>query len=153
MLSVYKVPCLLSSLRYTADIEQLTLFLFQHSTPLPVTIIPQCHSSIPTPNTEGLRRELIDWLADLAGDKVAAEWILLCASPERLLQDLTSSFLCDSGFNFRQSKAPPYFPTNYPFPDSSFLAIISRALALIFPLLATIPVSLHILNETCFYLV
>jgi len=30
---------------------------------------------------DGLRQELIDWLANeaLAGDKVAAEWILLCA--------------------------------------------------------------------------
>jgi hypothetical protein len=77
---------LISSLRYTADIEQLTPTFVPtlhvlFSTPLPVTIIPQCYPSIPTPNTEGLRQELIDWLADeaLAGDKVAAEWILLCA--------------------------------------------------------------------------
>lgn len=72
--------------RYAADTEQLaptfvpTLHvLFSRS--LPVTIIPQCYPAIPTSDIERLRQELIDWLANeaLAGDKVAAEWILLCA--------------------------------------------------------------------------
>ena len=80
------VPLLLSSFRYTSDIEQLaptfvpTLHVL-FSTLLPVTIIPQCYPAILTPNMEGTRQDLIDWLADeaLAGDKVAAEWILLCA--------------------------------------------------------------------------
>ena len=76
---------LLSSFRYTADIEQAPTFVptlhVLFSTLLPVTIIPQYYPSIPTPDMEGIRQDLINWLADeaLAGDKVAAEWILLCA--------------------------------------------------------------------------
>jgi len=77
---------LLHSLRYAVDIEQLaptfvpTLHVL-FSRPLPVTIIPQCYPAIPASDMDGLRQELIDWLANeaLAGDKVAAEWILLCA--------------------------------------------------------------------------
>ncbi|KAF8718540.1 hypothetical protein AX14_011788, partial [Amanita brunnescens Koide BX004] len=137
---------ILTSEPYTADIEQLTPTFVPtlhvlFSTPLPVTIIPQCYPSIPTPNTEGLRQELIDWLADeaLAGDKVAAEWILLCAIARV------------------QSRHPPIFPptiTLSHFPSSQSppsVPIISHALALIFPLLTTIPISLHTLNETCFF--
>ena len=78
-------------------------------------------------------------------------------SPECSSQDPTVSFLADFDFNFRQSRHPPIPPptitlSHFPSPHSSpSVPAISHALALIFPLLATIPISRHTLNETCFF--
>lgn len=78
-------------------------------------------------------------------------------SLECLSQVPTVSFIADINFNFRQSKHPPILPptitlSHFPTPHSSpSVPAISHALALIFPLLATIPVSRHALNETCFF--
>jgi len=77
--------------------------------------------------------------------------------PECLLQDLTFASFTNSSFNCRQSRHPPIHPpaitlSHFPSPHSSpSIPTISHALALIFPLLTTIPVSLHTLNETYFF--
>ncbi|KAF8626177.1 hypothetical protein AX15_005063 [Amanita polypyramis BW_CC] len=111
------------------------------STPLPITIIPQSHPTIVAPDAKELRDELITWLADeaLAGDKAAAEWILLCTIARV------------------QSRHPPIIPPTItlsrfpPPPSSPAIPTISHALALVFPMLITIPISLHVLNKTPFY--
>ena len=50
--------------------------------PIPPTIVPRSYPYLPPnpPSISELRDELIAWIADqaLAGDRVTAEWILLC---------------------------------------------------------------------------
>jgi hypothetical protein len=81
----------------------------------------------------------------------------LCNCPSVCYRNLTFASFADSSFNCRQSRHPPIHPpaitlSHFPSPHSSpSVPTISHALALIFPLLATIPVSLHTLNETYFF--
>ncbi|KAF8636535.1 hypothetical protein AX17_003347 [Amanita inopinata Kibby_2008] len=125
------------------DLPSVTLVPTLHvlfSKPVPSSIILQRHS-LPTLQLTDLRQELIDWIADeaLAGDKNAAEWILLCAIARV------------------QSKNPPILPppitlSDFPPPPSSTASpTLSAVLSLVFPLLASIPISLHVLNETSFH--
>ncbi|KAK2467094.1 hypothetical protein APHAL10511_001352 [Amanita phalloides] len=135
----------LTSEPYSGDIEQpSTAFVptlhVLFSTSLPITIIPHYYPAVSLPDADILRQELLDWLAEeaLAGDKCAAEWILLCAIARV------------------QSRHPPILPptitlSHFPPPHSPSIPTISHVLALIFPLLVTIPISLHILNEITFY--
>lgn len=49
--------------------------------PLPLTIVPRVFPYVPpVPPFQKLRDDLISWIADegLAGDRDAAEWVLLC---------------------------------------------------------------------------
>ncbi|KIL69545.1 hypothetical protein M378DRAFT_183981 [Amanita muscaria Koide BX008] len=109
---------------------------------LPASLLP-CHFPILDASyTNNLRHELISWIADeaLAGDKGAAEWILLCAIAR--VQARHYAIL-----------PPPMTLSRFPSPYSSSFSIptISYVLALIFPLLTTIPLSLPVLNNTSFY--
>ena len=52
------------------------------STPIPTTIVPRIFPEPSLlPGVNALREQVITWIADegLAGDRIAAEWVLLCA--------------------------------------------------------------------------
>ncbi|KAF8964094.1 putative alanine racemase-domain-containing protein [Flammula alnicola] len=112
------------------------------STPIPSTIVPRLFpepSIIPTIKT--LREELIKWIADegLAGDQVAAEWVLLSAiarvrsrHPPVLPLSLTISS----------------FPSHATRPDSP--PVLYDVLSHIFPLVVTVPLALNTLNTSAF---
>ncbi|RDB21489.1 Mini-chromosome maintenance complex-binding protein [Hypsizygus marmoreus] len=117
-------------------VPTLHVLFFQ---PVPPTIVPRVY---PSPSaTPELRDELITWIADeaLAGDRDAAEWVLLCAIARV------------------QSRTPPILPltltlSHFPSPGAGQTTIpaLTHVLAQIFPLVSTLPISLHTLNDTSF---
>ncbi|KAF8078186.1 mini-chromosome maintenance replisome factor-domain-containing protein [Lyophyllum atratum] len=116
-----------------------TVLFFQ---PVPTTIIPRVYPlDLPAPND--LRDELITWIADssLAGDREAAEWVLLCAIAR--VQSRTPPIL---PLTLTMSR----FPSPMTKPDAKTIPVLSYILSLICPVLTTIPLSLDTLNDTSF---
>ncbi|GLB35181.1 putative mini-chromosome maintenance replisome factor [Lyophyllum shimeji] len=112
------------------------------SQPVRTTIVPREYP-LASPTTSELRDELIAWIADtsLAGDRDAAEWVLLC------------------GIARVQSRTPPILPltltlSRFPSPpsktDISTNPTLSHVLSLLFPVLNILPLSLNTLNATSF---
>ncbi|KAG6864148.1 hypothetical protein C0991_012126 [Blastosporella zonata] len=110
------------------------------SQPVPTTIIPRVYPAASYQNDT--RDELIAWIADtaLAGDRDAAEWVLL------------------SAISRVQSRTPPILPltlilSRFPSPKNpatKTTPTLAHALGQIFSLLTTIPLSLETLNNTSF---
>ncbi|KAG6910910.1 hypothetical protein DXG01_006593 [Tephrocybe rancida] len=103
---------------------------------VPSTIIPRVYPS--TSYSKDLRNELIAWIADtaLAGDRDAAEWVLL------------------STISRVQSRTPPILPlsltlSRFPSPNGACTTpALAHALSQVFALLTNIPLSLETLNNT-----
>ncbi|KAG6816940.1 hypothetical protein H0H87_001455 [Tephrocybe sp. NHM501043] len=107
---------------------------------LPTTIIPRVYPNIS--HSHDTRDELIAWIADtaLAGDRDAAEWVLLCT------------------ISRVQSRTPPILPLTLTL--SRFLSpkdtttsptpALVHVLGQVFALLTTLPLSLKALNDTSF---
>lgn len=110
---------------------------------IPLTIVPRSYPYLP-PNPlsiSDIRDELIAWIADqaLAGDRMTAEWILLCVIARV------------------RSRSPPMLPpsltiSNFPLltSDSSVIPSLIHVLSHILPTLSTLPLSLSVLNTTAF---
>ncbi|KAL1741169.1 hypothetical protein HDZ31DRAFT_46020 [Schizophyllum fasciatum] len=113
------------------------------SSPVPATAIPRAFPYIPPPTStiQDLRSELISWLADevLGGDRFSAEWVLLCASAR--VQSRTPPIL-PPPLTLSRFPAPP--------PDGPKLPALHHALALLFPAVSNIPLSLETINNTQF---
>ncbi|KAJ7197275.1 mini-chromosome maintenance replisome factor-domain-containing protein, partial [Mycena pura] len=113
--------------------------LFSRS--LPATIIPRVFPYFPAmPSIEMLRHELITWIADegLAGDKDAAEWVLLCIIARV------------------QSRTPPILPpsltiSKFPPPTGRWSTpTLSTVLSHLLPIVDTLHLSLDVLNGSSF---
>ncbi|KAJ6606625.1 putative alanine racemase-domain-containing protein [Mycena vulgaris] len=111
------------------------------SRPLPPTIAPRVFPYSPVVSTfQPLRDELISWIADegLAGDRHAAEWVLL-----NIIAKV-------------QSRTPPLLPpsltiSKFPPPTSqSSNPSLSTVLSHLLPIVATLPLSLEVLNSSPF---
>ncbi|KAF8892672.1 mini-chromosome maintenance replisome factor-domain-containing protein [Infundibulicybe gibba] len=124
------------------DLPAVTLVPTLHvlyTQPLPITVINR--SPILREPVKALREDLIDWIADegLAGDREAAEWVLLCIIAR-----------C-------QSRNPPIIPpsltiSHFPPADTSNATpTISHIISLIQPMLTTLPMSLPVINTTNFF--
>ncbi|KAL0947281.1 hypothetical protein HGRIS_013401 [Hohenbuehelia grisea] len=123
------------------------------SRPLTSTIVPRKFPyTLPkdsqTTSVLDLRNELITWIADegLAGDRDAAEWVLLCV------------------LSRVQSRTPPILPPSLNisrFPPPSTLSkdstspapepILPTLLSYILPTVTSVPLSLNTINTTDFY--
>ncbi|KAJ6547200.1 putative alanine racemase-domain-containing protein [Mycena capillaripes] len=112
------------------------------SRPLPLTIVPRVFPYSPALSTfKTLREELISWIANegFAGDKDAAEWVLL---------NLISKV---------QSRTPPLLPpsltiSRFPPPaDQSSTPTLCTVLSHLLPIVVTLPLSLEVLNTSSFF--
>ena len=131
---------------------------------MPITILSRIFPDLSLlPSIKTLREGLISWIANegLAGDHIAAEWILLCTiarvyvlahvcTPTLLF--IILFFLC------RQSRAPPMYPLSLTishFPSASnertSTLALYHVLSQILPMVSVIPLSLNLLNDTSFY--
>ncbi|CAA7267982.1 unnamed protein product [Cyclocybe aegerita] len=107
---------------------------------IPSSVIPRLFpDSSLIPTIKSLREEIIQWIADegLAGDRYAAEWVLLCAVARV------------------RSRTPPVLPLSFtlagfppPLGDSSTTPTLHHVLSQLFPLVTTVPLSLNNLNNT-----
>ncbi|KAJ7929359.1 putative alanine racemase-domain-containing protein [Mycena leptocephala] len=111
------------------------------SRPLPLTIVPRAFPCSPTVSTfQTLRDDLISWIANegLAGDKDAAEWVLL-----NIIGKV-------------QSRTPPVLPpslaiTRFPAPTAqSSMPSLYTVLSHLLPIVVTLPLSLEVLNTSPF---
>ncbi|KAL1683483.1 hypothetical protein EV122DRAFT_273133 [Schizophyllum commune] len=119
-----------------------------YSTPVPATVIPRTFPYSPAPSSiEEVRTELISWLANeaLGGDHFAAEYVLLCAiarvqsrHPPILPPSMTLSRFPAPPPSASASSSVPPLPTLHP------------ALALLFPTVTSIPLTLPTINTTPF---
>lgn len=128
--------------------------------PLPPTVVLRTYPYGPSQNTvDGVRNELIAWIADeaLAGDREAAEWVLLTSIARVCVRLYIYTFLLLM-ISFSQSRAPPILPpsltlSQFPPPPlhaSSKAPALSIVLSHLFPLVSTLPLSLDIINRTQF---
>ncbi|KAF5324555.1 hypothetical protein D9611_004471 [Ephemerocybe angulata] len=102
------------------------------------TIVPRAFpASFESPVRE-VREHLISWVADeaLAGDKLAAEWVLLAVMSKV------------------QSRAPPILPLSLNLtgfgPSTASNPKLTHVLSQLVPMLAVLPLSLNVVNSTTF---
>ncbi|KAJ7702444.1 putative alanine racemase-domain-containing protein [Mycena rosella] len=111
------------------------------SRPLPLTIAPRVFPYYPVVSTfPALRDELVSWIADegLAGDKDAAEWVLLSIIAK--VQSRTPALL-----------PPSLTISRFPPPSAQSLApSLSTVLSHLLPIVVTLPLSLDVLNNSSF---
>ncbi|KAJ7684781.1 hypothetical protein DFH06DRAFT_1027944, partial [Mycena polygramma] len=108
------------------------------SRPLPLTIVPRTFPYSPAASSvQTLRDELVSWIADegLAGDKDAAEWVLL--------NIIAKVYVCTIPPSLTISKFPP--PTDS-FSTPSLCTVLSHLL----PIVVALPLSLEVLNTSSF---
>ncbi|KAF9001982.1 putative alanine racemase-domain-containing protein [Cyathus striatus] len=106
------------------------------SRPIPFTIVPRAFP-MPLLDVRKVRQDLISWVATeaLAGDTLAAEWVLLAAIGKV------------------QSRTPSIFPPSLTisnFSASASTPALYYVLSQIFPLLTLLPLSLNTLNTAPF---
>lgn len=128
---------------------------------IPITILPRIFpdpSLVSSINT--LREGLISWIADegLAGDRIAAEWVLLCIIARVYVLAHVCTILFITHVVRRQSRVPPMYPLSLTishFPsDSNERAsppALFHVLSQILPMVSVLPLSLNMLNDTSFY--
>ncbi|KIM49017.1 hypothetical protein M413DRAFT_92981 [Hebeloma cylindrosporum] len=112
------------------------------STPIPITIVPRLFPEPSLlPKVNALREEVITWIAEegLAGDRIAAEWVLLCtiARVRSRQPPILPLSLTISGF--------PSNPEN-----SQATPALYRVLSHLFPIVTLYPLVLDALNNTPF---
>ncbi|PPQ78178.1 hypothetical protein CVT25_015511 [Psilocybe cyanescens] len=130
-----------SSINLPSSANVPTLHTF-FCTPISRTIVPRSFpGSSLLPSIAGLRKELIQWIADegLGGDCIAAEWVFLCALARV------------------RSRHPPVLPLSLtiagfpPPPDNlETQPALYHVLSQIFPLISILPLTLDTLNNTAF---
>ncbi|KAH6918815.1 putative alanine racemase-domain-containing protein [Coprinopsis sp. MPI-PUGE-AT-0042] len=105
--------------------------------PIPLGIVPR---SFPDqallPGLKDVREKLISWIADeaLAGDRLAAEFLLLSIIPKVL------------------SRSPPLLPLSLTLSGFNLeVQALADVVSQLVPLCTTLPLSLHHVNDTSFY--
>ncbi|KAJ7070358.1 putative alanine racemase-domain-containing protein [Mycena belliarum] len=141
LVGILTMECMTADLESpnVAPVPTVHLLFSRH---LPLTISPRVFPYSPATTTfQTLREELISWIADegLAGDRDAAEWVLLSIIAK--VQSRTPALLPPS---LTISQFPP------PAAQSSTPSL-STVLSHLLPTVVTLPLSLDVLNSSSFY--
>ncbi|KAF8803625.1 hypothetical protein BYT27DRAFT_7195476 [Phlegmacium glaucopus] len=133
---------LTTNLDISSPINVPTLHVLS-SKSIPITILSRVFPDPSLlPSIETLREGLITWIANeaLAGDRIAAEWILLCTIARV------------------HSRVPPMYPlsltiSNFPSVsnEQTSTPALFHVLSQLLPMVSVLPLSLNMLNDTSFY--
>ena len=128
---------------------------------IPTTILPRAFPDPSLlPSIKTLREGLISWISNeaLAGDRITAEWILLCIIARvYVLAHVCTPIIFIIHVVRRQSRVPPIYPLSLTisrFPSvsseqTSTLALF-HVLSQLLPIVSLLPLSLNLLNDASF---